>query len=239
LTAPGITDYGPDAVTRRLSLALCALVLALAVPPVASAQDEERPGGSRGSYAWGEGSRAAEPDDPLRIQAFAGVGVGFRPLRNVDSPFNQDFLAPPYLDFGGAVFFPGGDLRHGAGLAVTSNLTSDGTQAGGIAPFAQWAITPSYHLLVPFRRVMPDLEHDWLQFQARVGIPLVFGSALSGGGMDFSIGGEVAAALNFKFLAGLGLYVELTAAVYGGQNSTVHPVISADAGFLFDYEVLP
>jgi hypothetical protein len=215
------------------------VALAVAVSTPASAQDDEAPGGSRGGYAWGEGARAAEPEDPLRIQAFMGVGLGFRLLRNIDSPFNQDFLAPPYLDLGGAVFFPGGDVRHGAGLTVTTNLTSDGTQAGGTQGFAQWSFTPSYHLLIPLRRLVPDLQHDWLQIQGHVGIPLVFGSALSGDGIDFSIGAEVAAGVNFKFLAGLGVYLELGAAVYGGTGDTVHPVLSADAGFLFDYEVLP
>lgn len=211
-------------------------MLGLVVAPVASAQlDDERPGVSRGSSSE---ARPAEPDDPLRVIAFLGAGVGFRPVRNLD--FNQDFMAPPFLDLGAAVFLPGGDLRHGFGLGITTSLANDSQVFGSVAAFGQWGFTPSYHLVVPLRRLMPDLEHDWLHIQGRVGLPLVFSGEYGGGsGVDVSLGAEVAAALHFKFLAGLGLYAELTGAIYGGSNATVHPVLAADFGFLFDYEVLP
>ncbi len=209
------------------------------------AQDEgERAGQARGSYAWG-GNRAAEPEDPLRIVGYTGAGIGIRLLANLDPPFHQDFVAPAYWELGGAVYFPGAELRHGVGLSFTTNLTPDGTMSGGIQPGSQWVITPSYHLLVPLRRLIPDLGHDWVSIQGRVGIPLVFGAALGGGGgTDFSLGGELAAAVLFKFLAGFGLYVELQAAVFGGGpnptgESTVHPMLGIDGGLLIDYEVLP
>lgn len=214
-------------------------MLALVVAPLAHAQDDELASGARGGYAWGESDRAAEPDDPLRIMAFVGAGIGLRPLINLDPPFSQELLAPPFLDLGAAVFFPGSEVRHGAGLALTANLAADAN--GGVPPFAQWVLTPSYHLLLPLRRLVPSLEQDWLHVQGRVGLPIVIASALgqNGDGVDVSLGVELAGAVHFKFLAGLGVYLELTAAFFGGSESTVHPVLSADAGFLFDYEVLP
>jgi hypothetical protein len=222
-------------VRARFFLGFTVFLLA-ASASIARAQDEqERPGESRGGYAWGEeNARAQLPEDPLRIMAFAGAGIGFRIVRNLD--FNQSYDTPGYLDLGAALFLPGGELRHGAGVALTSNLTGD----TAVGPFEQWLITPSYHLLVPLRRVIDGMDQDWLHLQARLGVPLVFTMREGDeGGVDFSVGGELALALNFKFLAGLGLYVEIQAALYGGSNSTVHPVVSADGGFFIDYEVLP
>jgi hypothetical protein len=219
-----------------------ALVVLLASAGVAHAQDDERPGQARSDYAWGGAGgadRAAEPDDPLRIQAWLGVGVGFRLLRNLDPPFIQDFIAPAFLDFGAAVFLPGGDLRHGVGLGVSTGLTRD--QNHGVGPGEQWAFTPSYHLLIPLRRLLDDRDHDLLQLQGRVGVPLVFSSPLAdqNASVDFTLGLEVAAGLQVKFLAGLGLYFEVQAGFYGGSQATVHPIISVDGGLFFDYEVLP
>jgi hypothetical protein len=225
--------------TRVLGAAFLAL-FALSPVGVSAQDEEERASESGGGYAWGEGARAALPDDPLRVIATAGVGVGVRPLRNIDTPFSQDFLAPAFLDVGAAVFAPGGDVRHGGGLVVTTGVTTDGIQSGGVASFTQWVLTPSYFLLVPLRRLIPSLGFDWVHLQGRVGLPLSFSAALGRlDGVDVTVGAEVAAAVHFKFLAGLGLYLELTAAVYGGSSDTVHPVLSADAGLLFDYEVLP
>lgn len=218
------------------------LLLASSSASVRAQDEDERAGQARGSYAWGD--RAAEPEDPLRVMGYTGLGVGIRLLANLDPPFHQDFVAPAYYEVGGAVFLPGAEVRHGFGLGLTTNLTADGTTSGGIQPGTQWVITPSYHLLVPLRRLMPDLGHDWISIQGRVGIPLVFGAALGGGGTEFALGGELAAAVLFKFLAGFGLYLEISAAVFGGGpnpagESTVHPVLGIDGGLLFDYEVLP
>lgn len=229
MTDPGNSDYRSGAV-RQTIVIVTILVVALANAPGAVAQvDEELAGDARGESGWGAGP--AEPEDPLRIMGFLGAGVGIRLLRNLD--FQQEFLAPAYLDLGAAVFFPGAEIRHGVGLGVTTSLTAD----QNVDPFMQWALTPSYHFLVPLRRVVPELDHDWLHVQGRVGVPVVF-SSVPGGALDISVGGELAAALHFKFLAGLGLYLEVSAALYGGSDSTVHPVIGLDAGLMFDYEVL-
>lgn len=207
--------------------------------PVASAQlDDELAGESRVGRSWGEEARPTEPDDPLRIMAFLGAGVGFRPLRNLDPPFYQDFLAPAYVDLGAAVYLPGAEVRHGIGLTVTTAVSDD--QRAGVELLTQWVLTPSYNLLIPLRRIIPDMQHDLVHIQAHIGVPVVLGSPIgTTDGVEWTIGGELGIAGHFKFLAGLGAYVELNAAVYGGVRDTIHPVLGAEAGFLFDYEVLP
>lgn len=228
MTFPRDTDYRSRAV-RQTIVIVTILVLALANAPQALAQfDEELAGGARGESEWG--AEPPEGEDPLRIMGFVGAGAGIRLLRNLD--FQQEFLAPAYLDLGAAVYFPGSEVRHGVGLGLTTSLTDD----RGVDAFTQWGLTPSYHFLIPLRRVVPELDHDWLHIQGRVGVPFVFSSVSSG--VDVSIGGEIAAALHFKFLAGLGFYLEVSGALYGGSDSTVHPVIGLDAGLMFDYEVL-
>lgn len=195
---------------------------------------------SDSGYAWGEGARPAEPEDPLRIMAFLGAGFGFRFIRNIDPEFQQEFLAPGYLDLGAAVFLPGAEIRHGFGLALSTNISPDVANATYASPvLGQWLVTPSYHFLVPLRRVLSDMDHDWVQLQGRVGVPIVFSTNRRGELSTVTVGGEVAAAAHFKFLAGLGAYVEVGLAVFGGTNSTFHPVVGVDAGLLFDYEVLP
>lgn len=216
----------------------------LAAPVCAQAQDDERPGDARGDdgYAWGEsgggGSTGAQRgDDPLRVQGFAGAGIGFRLVRNLDSPFSQEFNTPAYFDFGAAVFLPGGDFRHGVSLFASTNLI-DGANSG-VPAGQQWSIAPGYSFLIPFQRVL-DMEHDMLQLHGRVAIPLVFGSSLGGGdGVNFTTGLELGVGLQFKFLAGLGVYLEAQGDLYYGSNDTVHPTISVDAGLMIDYEVLP
>lgn len=218
---------------------MLAAVLALAVGASAlpaSAQDE--------GYAWGEEGggdtgRSASSEDPLRIMGYLGAGLGFRLLANLDLPFDQNFLAPAYLDLGAAVFLPGNELRHGVGLYLSTNLSQDNGLAG-ITPLTQWVITPSYQLLLPLWRIVEGMNRDEVQVQIRVGIPLVIGQGLGDTSrVDFTFGGELAAAFHYKFLAGFGIYVEAQLDVYGGMRDTVHPVVALDAGFLIDYEVLP
>jgi len=241
LTRPGTTDYRSRAVRQTFVILIILGVASASAPALAQVDEELLEGNSRGGdYAWGSGARPAEPEDPLRIMAFLGAGVGFRLVRNIDPEFTQDFLAPAYLDLGAAVFLPGGDIRHGVGLAVSTNLTADTQRvAFSVSELGQWLITPSYHFLVPLRRMIPDLQYDWLHIQGRVGIPLVISTGGANGGSFITVGGEVAGAVHFKFLAGLGLYAEVALAIYGGSQGTFHPVIGVDGGFMFDYEVLP
>jgi hypothetical protein len=224
------------------AIVICALICLVGAPALAQVEEDvgvEEPGGGEG-YAWGEGgARASDGEDPVRIQAWLGVGAGLRLLRNLDPPFQQDFLVPPYLDLGAAVFAPGTDIRHGGGLTLSMNLMQD--VSNGVLPGEQWAITPSYHLMIPLRRVLSDMQHDLVQLQGRVGVPIVLGTALgsASGGVDVSVGLELGVSAIVKFLAGLGVYLEVQFAIYGGTNNTVHPILTFDGGLVFDYEVLP
>lgn len=238
MTGPCSTVYRTRPVRQTFAISL---VLALALLGVSRADAQLDPElASSGGYAWGEDRASEEADDPLRIMAFAGAGFGLRLIRNIDPEFSQEFIAPFYLDLGAAVFLPGAEIRHGFGLALSTNLTADTPSTPYASPaLGQWLITPSYHFLIPLRRVIPELSHDWLHIQGRVGIPLVFSTNLQGDVATVTAGGELAAAFHFKFLAGLGLYVEANVSVFGGVNDTIHPLLGLDAGLLFDYEVLP
>jgi len=214
-----------------------ALALSLAMTPaLASAQDDQ--------YAWGgeEGGSTGETastDDPIRIMGFLGGGIGFRLLRNLDSPFLQDFVAPAYLDVGGALYLPGRELRFGPGLTVSTNL-SEGAGNQGLAVASQWVITPSFNILLPLWRLMDGTDYDEVQIQIRAGIPLVIGQGLGDPNrVDFTFGGELGLAVHYKFLAGFGIYAEAQLVVVGGLRDTVHPLVTLDAGFMIDYEVLP
>lgn len=220
--------------------ALSIFVSAASVSATARAQDGEEGGGE--GYAWGEGGgessvRPTLSEDPLRIQAWAGAGVGFRPLRNIDPAFLQDFLAPPYVDFGAAVYFPGMEYHHGVGLNVSTGLMVDTAELAEVNAGAQWAFTPAYQILLPFQRLL-GMDSDMLQLQGHVGIPIVI-TATNHSGTAVSVGLELGVGFQFKFLAGIGLYAEVQADIYGGSNDTVHPIIAVDGGLLFDYEVLP
>lgn len=211
-----------------------------------SLRDAERPGEepsdpeSSESYAWGEDPEAEGPpraDDPLRVMVFAGAGLGARIVRNLD--FSQDFMTPVYAELSSAVFFEGGDLRHGVGLGVGTNLTDDGpVPNGGLMAAEQWYLTPSYYLLLPFQR-LAGMDYDWIQAQFRVGVPLVLSATRGTDEVQFSVGGELGAAFIVKPLARVGLYVEATVSIHGGADDTIHPIVAGDAGFIFDYEVLP
>jgi hypothetical protein len=225
-------------VLRRASTIWAVVLLCASAPAAALAQDGEVAGDSGAGYAWGEGGGStggSAMEDPLRIMAYAGVGVGARLVRNIDPEFDHEFATPPYLDVGGALYLPGGDIRHGPAFFLSTNLT--GEYNSGVQGLRQWSLTPGYQILIPLRRVIDGMDHDWLHLQGRLGIPIT----LSGVGDDVYVspGLELAAAVHFKFLAGLGVYFEIQGNLYGGFGETVHPTISGDLGLLFDYEVLP
>ena len=207
-----------------------ALIASIALTPTASlAQDE--------GYAWGDETENTQApptrDDPARVMAWLGAGVGFRLVQNLD--FSQSFMSPAYLDLGAAYFFEGTDIRHGVGGTVSTNLTAG--EQNQLAALAQWVIAPAYHLDIPFRRLM-GWDHDWFHLQGRFAVPLVLGAQFGGGSaVDFSVGLELGVTGIFKFLAGLGVYVDAQIGVYGGADETVHPIITVDGGLLWDYEL--
>lgn len=240
---------------RSLALALFALLLMPAASALAQPSEEgdELPPGhpSRsGSYAWEDGgaveagASGGAPAEHRYARIFLSVGAGltFRTLIYVDE-LNHDpgGLAPWYLQLRGAYFFEGdGDLQHGIGLGISTNLTGDGLvgvvdEAGcarvpgsaactpaGLDPLAAWTFVPGYHLRVWFM--------DWVQLMARVGLGV---TAADLPNLGFEVGvGAVA-----KFLAGMGIYLEASFSTYFATQA--HPLISVEAGLVVDYELLP
>ena len=221
-----------------LAAALLALAT-LATPLLAQAQaeprtpaDEEVPG-QRTRYAWGEGGAAqggAESGPAVRryarIYGAIGAGASLRLFYDPDT-LSQDLLAPVYLQLRGAYFLEtDGDLQHGIGLGIATNLTIDPPNpdvANGFYELGQWTLAPAY-----FLRIWVD---DALQLLASFAVP--FGLS----GSYNTVGLELAFGLVYKFLAGFGIYAQLTFSTYFA--SFVQPMLSLDAGLVFDYEVLP
>jgi hypothetical protein len=224
-------------------MAACSALVGLAslTPRAAAAQydyleddEDELPGGAR--------VQGAEPDDPWRIVAFGGAGVGFRLISY--RLLSQDTVAPVYAEVGGGVFFPGREIRHGATLGVSTNLTEDGQ--GVLEAAQQYVITPSYVIRFPLRYYVDGLEYDWLSVSGRIGVPL--GVTLTNNqarsdptDVGFSWGVSVAAGAVFKFLTGLGVYLDVSFDLFFGVDTpdgNVFPVVTPELGLLFSYEVL-
>ncbi|MGF1466475.1 MAG: hypothetical protein ACFCGT_10095 [Sandaracinaceae bacterium] len=218
---------------------LIALAIGASIPASAQAQgvtdsDAELAGESREGVF---GQQEVPPDDPWRVMGFLGAGIGLRIGPRENSPWFQEVIAPPYLELGGAAFLPGRAVRHGLGVFVSANLISDGGGTRQVDAFNQYTITPSYHLLVPLYRAA-GMEHDTVQVQGRLGAPLNL-TAQQGGGLSFSPGVELGAAIHYKFLAGLGVYLEATGNLTFGALETLHWLVAFDAGLLWDFEFLP
>lgn len=207
--------------------------------------EEELPPGhpARASYAWGEGGEvesavnAAASHRYGHIFLSAGVGLTIRTLIYVDTlnhcPDAGDPscpLAPGYLQLRGAYFFEGdGDIQHGIGLGISTNLTGEGLVGNGpdgtplgIDAFSAWTLVPGYHMRVWFA--------DWIQVLARIGFGVTAAELPN-------LGFEIAGGAVLKFLAGLGFYGEVAFSTYFAADP--HPLISFEAGFVVDYELLP
>src|SRR5687767_14768402 len=139
---------------------LCAIALSAVLLPTAplAAQmlDDERPPGAEGEgagYAWEEEEEAG-PTQPSRILLTVGAVGGLRIIRN--TTYEQNLLAPLFLDVTGAFVLPGAaKWRHGFGLTISTNIDGDGGNTRGLDPFAQWLFAPTY--LAYFR-----FGEDWL-----------------------------------------------------------------------------
>lgn len=221
----------------RRALAFAFLLLPL-LPRSAAAQEEEEEevaGGSRGGYAWGEGttdtpSGPAAPPAHRYARIFGAIGAGLtvRILEYHVDVLDQQRLAPPYLQLRGGYFFEGdGDFQHGVGLGIATPMNGDGLPdrdgvVYGVDPFASWTFTPQYLLRIWF--------DDWIQLLGRVGVSVTAAAA-------FNWGFEVGLGPVIKFLAGLGLYAEASFSTFFGTE--YHPLVSVEGGLVIDLELLP
>ncbi len=198
-----------------------------------SSDDEAVPTrGASGGYAWGGGGEGpAASSAPIAhrsafIDGTIGAGGSLRLYYDPDV-LHQDLAAPVYLQLRGAYYFEGdGDLQHGVGLGIATNVTPDPTDlayADGFFELGQWTLAPSYFLRVWLG--------DALQVNAHVGIPLGLSGAYQ------TIGVELGGGAQYKFLSGFGVYLDVVFSTYFA--AFVQPMLSADAGLIFDYEVLP
>jgi len=169
---------------------------------------------------------------PMRIVGRLGVGGALRLVSHDD--FQQDTLAPSYLNLQGQLVLPlAGTLRHSVLVGASTNLESDGSFVTGVDPFQQWVIEAGYGLHVPFGR--PGAP-TWV-VGGHVSAALVASPDLTWG---FEVGGDAA----YHFLAGLGVYAELAVGTYFGAedrfgNLTANPLLALEVGLTWDYEVLP
>jgi hypothetical protein len=228
------------------ALALAALCSILQVSTRASAQDraadeaaeEERAGHARGgSYAWGDSSTDDVPSrsGPAthrygRVFGTVGAGITIRVLEY--QPLAQSRLAPPYLQLRAGYFFEGdGDVQHGVGLGISTNLTIDGgadtgDSINGLDALAAWTFTPQYLLRGWFG--------DWFQLIGRVGVS-VTASTLPNWGF------EVGVHPLLKILSGFGFYADVSFSMFfsGEPSADIHTLISIEGGVALDFELLP
>lgn len=161
---------------------------------------------------------------PARYLAMWSLGAPLRLTQHDD--YGQDVLAPIFTDaLVGYVFASSSPrFRHGVGLGASVNVSDDGGYAEPVYAGEQIALMPAYLLYADFGMDLFALGH--------LGVPI----ALSGG---TTAGLEVAGALGYRLLAGLGVFTELFADAFAGAGSTLHPTIGLELGLFLDYEVLP
>jgi len=168
-----------------------------------------------------EGGYGREQPPP---HAFAAVSVGapLRITRNVD--FDQEVLAPVFVDalFGYTLWTRG--WQHGVGLGASLNLNADGgfTEPVGVAD--QLVLMPAYLGYHPLNDDFALLGH--------LGVPIVLGEATTAG-VELALGG------GHRWLAGVLAYAEAGASMFLGAGQTANVMLSLELGIMLDYEVLP
>ena len=177
--------------------------------------------GHASAQTFGDEDADSSALGPPRVLWTIGVGGSLRFIRDID--FAQDRFAPVFLDAFGAFFFEGSGIRHGVGLDVSTNISEDGAGRLGVDPVNQWVFSPTYMAYL-------DLGEGF-RIHGKAGLPLSFGPA-------FAPGLEVALGAVYLILAGFGVYTEAAAAAFVGSD-VVHPLVTAEVGAYFDYEVLP
>lgn len=157
--------------------------------------------------------------------AALGMGVRFNnPFRlqtQLGDTAESLSLTGQYLDAGPAFTLgPADGVQHGAALRISIPLWR----------LEEPVITPSYFVTWwgPRRNVLG---------YGRAGAAVLTAP-------DFNVGGELAAGLGYFITSQHALSIELVGDLFFGaatweRSYTVHPVLSAQIGFLFDREVLP
>jgi len=207
------------------------------------ATEEERAGHARGgSYAWGDSSTDDVPTHSgpethryARVFGTVGAGITIRILEY--QPLAQSRLAPVYLQLRAGYFFEGdGDIQHGVGLGISTNLQVDGKPdyrltdgtliLQNINPLTTWTLTPQYLLRAWFG--------DWFQLIGRVGVSVTAATLPNWG---FEIGVQPL----LKILSGLGFYADISFSMFfsGEPEYGIHPLISIEGGVAIDFELLP
>lgn len=167
-------------------------------------------------------AQAADENAPPHAIAALSVGAPLRITRNVD--FDQDTLAPVFVDalFGYTLWNRG--WQHGLGLGASLNMTEDGgfTEPVGIAD--QLVLMPAYLGYAPLNDDFTLLGH--------LGVPIVLGET-STAGVELALGG------GYRWLAGVLAYAELGSDLFIGSGTTANLMVSLELGIMLDYEVLP
>lgn len=217
----------PDRRFLYFALVLAVAPAGFALPSAVSAQvDDERPPGTDSGDSVEEDEGPPPVVMPWRILASVGGGATLRIVN--DLTLSQGRLGPSFIDIAGSVVFPGaGRWRHGATLAISTNLNGEGPGApdpNGIDSATQWTFTPSY---LAYFRFGEDLV-----LTGRVGANLT-ASPYFVPGIEVSLGAV------YLFTAGLGAYVEFSGNLAFGLAPEPSPTVSAEIGIMIDYEVLP
>jgi len=159
----------------------------------------------------------------LFATAMAGTGLRFNNPYRLATPLGDDAESVSrtnaYVDLGIAMTFgaPLG-LQHGAAFRTSAAIEGVG----------QVVMVPSYFAWRRWR--------SWAAY-ARAGVPIVVTPSATWG-LEAGIGAA------WFFLGGIGLDAELIGDVIYGQGTrdvrtATYPIVSAQLGFVFAYEVLP
>jgi hypothetical protein len=167
-------------------------------------------------------ARAQDEAPPPHAVTTLSVGAPLRVTQNVD--FDQELIAPVFVDalFGVALWTRG--WQHGFGLGASLNMNDDGgfTEPVGVAD--QLVLMPAY---LGYHALGDDFA-----LLGHVGVPIVLGATKTAGA-ELALGG------GYRFLAGVLAYAEAGASMFLGASSTAHVLVSLELGVMLDYEVLP
>ncbi len=210
---------------RLCALAIASLPAAAWAQPAAEADDADGDALSEEDLALYK-KLNAEPGSYARLIATTGFGRGFRfnnPYRlatQLGDTAESVSLTATYWDVGlAAAFGPPDGLQHGAAVHVSVSLHG----------VPQQALSGSYLLL--YRADQP-----WMAY-GRAGLSLLTQP-------DPNVGGELAGGFAYFFTGALGAHAELVGNLFYGAGTyevafSVIPVLSLQAGIVFDFEVLP